>query len=383
MSTIVPLGQLFGGKSIRLTPPMGPTNEQCLSVRDVIMVVGGQESKRANEVWQRLSPEVKDELAAFCGHFKFSGRGQSDQPVISFTGALKLVMMLPGETAKKTRGQFVQILTRFYAGDSSLHGEIQANGASSAPINRLAQEAASGTGLTNSQDVVGMKRYRDLCEETARFQQVIISRQNVMVDLFMREMTLVTAKKDLADVEASKEKLELMKWDKISQIEKERDERAIMRNERLSQIEKDKQEYLANVKVNLATKLATIPSSGPAQLPIWTPSVSAHPPVNPKTILELARVMPEWGQLSDDDKSRLVNKCGRDVIGAPYNIPFMSEKVKETSPTGSEFHVNQFEQPYHFQVTQALQALVMKMRRDASSINLNSQRTIMSCWNNN
>ena len=316
-------------------------------------------------------------------NFKFPGRGQSKQPVISFKGCLKLVMMLPGETAKKTRSQFTDILTRFYAGDSSLHGEIQANGASSAPINQLAQETVGGKGLTNGQDVVGMKRYRDLCEETAKFQQVIVSRQNVMVDLFTREMTLVNAKKDLADVEVSKEKLELIKWDRIAQIEKDKDERAIMRTERISQIEREKEEYVAKIKLDLATKLSAIPSCGPSHLPIWTPSVLGNTPVNLKTVMELASCMPEWGQLTSDEKTRLVNKCGRDDVSAPYNVPFMPVKVQETSPNGSVFPVNQFEQAYHYQVTQALQAVLIKMRRESSNIHLNSQRTIMACWKNN
>ena len=321
--------------------------------------------------------------------------------MISFKGCLKLVMMLPGETAKKTRSQFADILTRFYAGDSSLHGEIKANGASSAPINQLAQEAnAGGTGLTNGHDIVGMKRFRDLCEESATFQSLILSRQHLMIDLFGQEMALVTAKKELAGIEVTKQKMELTKWDRISQIEKEKDERAVVRTERfsqierekeeravvrterISQIEREKEERIAVIKLDLATKLAAIPSCGPAHIPIWTPSVPVNAPVNPKTVLELASGMAAWGQLTDDEKSRLVNKCGRAIISAPHNIPFMPDKVQEKSQSGSYFAVNQFEQPYHSQITQALQGLLIKMRQEAPVIHANSQRTINSFWNN-
>ena len=403
MSSIIPLGKLFGGKSVRLTPPMpmGPKDEWFSSVRDIITVVCDQSNKRASETWINIGEEGKTELSEYLRNFKFPGRGQSVQPVISFKGCLKLLMKLPGETAKKVRSQFTDILTLFYAGDSSLHGEIEANSASSAPINQLAQEAnAGGTGLMNGHDIVGMKRFRDLCEESANFQSLILSRQHLMVNLFSQEMALVTAKKELAGMEVTMQERELFKLDRISQIEKEKDERAVIRTERISQIEREKEERavvrterisqierekeerIAVIKLDLATKLAAIPSCGPAHIPIWTPSVPVNAPVNPKTVLELASGMAAWGQLTDDEKSRLVNKCGRAIISAPHNIPFMPDKVQEISPIGSYFAVNQFEQPYHSQITQALQGLLIKMRQEAPVIQHNSQRTINSFWNN-
>ena len=37
-----------------------------MSVRDIIMVVCGQNNKRASETWQRLPEEYKNEVSAFC-----------------------------------------------------------------------------------------------------------------------------------------------------------------------------------------------------------------------------------------------------------------------------------------------------------------------------
>ena len=81
------------------------------------------------------------EVATFCGNFKFPGQGQKTQPVITLKGALKLIEWLPGENAKNYRGQAVEILTRYLAGDASMHKELEANAAFTSPINVLASES--------------------------------------------------------------------------------------------------------------------------------------------------------------------------------------------------------------------------------------------------
>ena len=67
---------------------------QYLSVRDVIMYFGGHSAKTANRVWERLSDSRKEEVATECRNFKFSGQGQSEQPVITFKGFLKLYIII-------------------------------------------------------------------------------------------------------------------------------------------------------------------------------------------------------------------------------------------------------------------------------------------------
>ena len=73
--------------------------------------------------------------------FYGSGRGEKIQDVIDFQGALKLIMWLPGNTARDFRGKTVDILTRYFAGDSSLHAEVEANAESGAAINEAARAA--------------------------------------------------------------------------------------------------------------------------------------------------------------------------------------------------------------------------------------------------
>ena len=80
------------------------------------------------EVWRNLPDSKKSEVEEFFLTFKFPGRGQQDQLVITFHGALKLIMFLPGETAKMYCLAMVKIILRYFAGDKSiLEEEIEAN----------------------------------------------------------------------------------------------------------------------------------------------------------------------------------------------------------------------------------------------------------------
>lgn len=133
---LVPEGQ--NQKSVRFTVIDGI---QYLSIRDIIMVMCNKNQNRAVEVWARLPEHYKEEITAFCGNHQFKGTGQKVQPVIQFQGALKLLMWLPGEQAKILRGKAADILTRYFAGDSSLHAEVEANAESGAAINEAARAA--------------------------------------------------------------------------------------------------------------------------------------------------------------------------------------------------------------------------------------------------
>jgi hypothetical protein len=98
-----------------------------MSVRDIIMCVCGKKANRAAETWANLSTEVIDVFSEYIQKYQFLGRGQRAQPVITFEGAIKLVMVLPGQKAKNTRGAFAKILARYCEGDMSLCEEISKN----------------------------------------------------------------------------------------------------------------------------------------------------------------------------------------------------------------------------------------------------------------
>ena len=135
-TSVIPFDEIVPGATVRFCVVEG---KQYLSVRDVIMHICGKDQHDAAQIWRRTPPSRLSELGTFCSNFKFPGRGQSEQPVITFPGALKLVMFLPGKNARKLRSKMVAILTRYFAGDPSLLHEIEENGHSDAPIPQLAR----------------------------------------------------------------------------------------------------------------------------------------------------------------------------------------------------------------------------------------------------
>ena len=122
----------------------------CLSVKDLIKVICNPTSKNAMCPWDRLSEDQKSELLAFCKHWVFPGRGRQDPKVITFKGALKIVMWLGGEKAKEYRTKMVEILTRYFAGDPTIIRDLYLNAQSDAPLNQFARasmQAEAGENL--------------------------------------------------------------------------------------------------------------------------------------------------------------------------------------------------------------------------------------------
>jgi hypothetical protein len=119
----------------------------------------GVANKAASQIWDRIPDTVKNELSSFCGKFQFPGRGQREQPVITFPGALKLAMFLPGEKAKQYRSGMVSIIHRYFAGDPSILREIEANAASDSPIAQMARSSLYTE--AGASDLAGHKRLRE------------------------------------------------------------------------------------------------------------------------------------------------------------------------------------------------------------------------------
>ena len=134
--SVVPFDEIVAGASARLA-----VIEQLpyLCARDVIMFICGKNNKQASQIWARLSEEQLNELSSFRRNFQFPGQGQSEQPVLTFKGILKLIMWVGGENAKKYRSSMVSILQRYYAGDGSLLDDVEANAQSAGPVQQMAR----------------------------------------------------------------------------------------------------------------------------------------------------------------------------------------------------------------------------------------------------
>ena len=139
----LPFDEIVPGATVRFCVIDGV---QYLSIRDMIMCVCSKDNKDACKIWERLPETQKEEVESFCRNFQFHGQGQSKQPVITFIGALKLIMVLPGEAAKKHRSAMTDILRRYFAGDASLLDEIERNQVSESPIAQMARASLAGEG---------------------------------------------------------------------------------------------------------------------------------------------------------------------------------------------------------------------------------------------
>ena len=177
---VIPFDEIVPGATVRFCVKDGV---QYLSIRDMIMCVCGKDQHDAARTWREMNPERVSEVGQFLSQYQFPGKGQSEQPVISFVGALKLVMFLPGEAAKRHRSAMADILRRYFAGDASLIDEIEANQASDSPIAQMAR--ASLAAEPALEDAVDRKRKRE------REDQELLQLKVSNVSLFANTMALI------------------------------------------------------------------------------------------------------------------------------------------------------------------------------------------------
>jgi hypothetical protein len=200
----IPLDEIIPGAHIRCTVIGGI---QYLSTRDFIMHMCDKDNNHAAEIWRRLSVDLKTELNSHCVNFQFKGRGQSEQAVITFPGAIKLLMFLPGEKAKINRSFMTEILVRYFAGDPTLIREVEANTASDDPVAEMAR--ASLPAFAHDHADLRLKRKREELEFVKSGMEFYV---NISTNKALDERGLVVFKdavlalhtKDLLEIEDTK-----------------------------------------------------------------------------------------------------------------------------------------------------------------------------------
>ena len=94
-----------------------------LCIYELLEICSGKSATARSQEWAKLKkyPEIKKSLI----EYKF--RGERYTSMITFAGALKVVMLMTGHFAASCRTSFVQLLMRYAEGDESLHAEVEAN----------------------------------------------------------------------------------------------------------------------------------------------------------------------------------------------------------------------------------------------------------------
>jgi len=119
---------------------------------------------------------------------QLSSRGGPKTKLLSFKDAVEFIMVLPGEFAKGVRKQFADIITRYAAGDKSLHNEINANAASNSPIAQMARAAA---GIEPEDPESKRKRVRREELELVRLEDEIKEKRIKNMEGFLGLMTRI------------------------------------------------------------------------------------------------------------------------------------------------------------------------------------------------
>eukprot|EP00960_Hanusia_phi_P010603 310983-Hanusia_phi.AAC.3 len=128
---MIPLPFIREDAKIRITSDKPPL----ISVIDMIMSVCETNNNHAWVIFKRLSNEVTTK----CSDFKFPGRGQRDTPICTLDTILIIMQHLPGAVAAKNREKTAETMRRYFAGDPTLHDEIDRNATSSDPVCRIAR----------------------------------------------------------------------------------------------------------------------------------------------------------------------------------------------------------------------------------------------------
>jgi hypothetical protein len=211
------------------------------------MVMSEKNRHYAAETWRKLSENFKTEVADFLRHYKFSGRGQQNQPVIQFQGALKLLMWLPGEKAKSFRSQAAEILTRYYAGDKTLLKEVWENAQSGAPVNQAARAAIGIAEL----DEYSEKRQKVV--ESIREDIELVKLATASGKAYVAQMNeTMGVKKEMFDMEISFDERKLSIEEKRLAIEKKKlsieKKRLLLQREKRAFMEEDSRHELDHKK---------------------------------------------------------------------------------------------------------------------------------------
>jgi len=207
MESVIPFGELAPNASVRFTKI---NDKYHMSIRDLVMVYCEVDNNYAAQIWRRLPDERKKEVQSYCGIWKFAGPREKTQDVITFEGAMKLIMWLPGNSAKDFRSKVTDILTRYLAGDHTLVNEIEKNAESNHPVNVMARAAMEDSESSEDEMVKKRKIARAEALEDMKIQEMALSLQERASALKERANALETERR-VKDLDFFKTSMELVK----------------------------------------------------------------------------------------------------------------------------------------------------------------------------
>jgi len=328
------------------------TEDGLIWALDLVMVVTGKNNNEAGEVLRRLKHDIFDSSKLLETHL--TANGGKKTKLVSFDHALELVMVLPGKVAKEFRVQACDILKRFFAGDQSLHAEINRNSASSAPIHAMARGELP-------ECISGVKRIHS---EIAEAETALVKVDNMVQCLETR----------LTGIKTVMESVDLTQLIRIYELEGSIPQKLTLEtakaqfaSEAHSRAETAKDADLVRLDKRLAieAKYKAIinpvvhPIVHPIQ-PVPIPLESMQPAPLNKTVLQLASEQPYWRSLTKAEKNKLVRETGYAITKAGIDPDV--EKVIEKTLDGASRRVNTFHLSHHPSIISELDDKHMQLR---------------------
>lgn len=114
------------------------TKESNINAIDLVTAVCNKDRNDAGQTLRRL---IASEKLSSTDLTYISVGTKKKICMVSFTNAIKLMMLLPGNFAQVNRQKFAQILHQYYAGSAELKAQIDRNAASHDLLHILAREA--------------------------------------------------------------------------------------------------------------------------------------------------------------------------------------------------------------------------------------------------
>ena len=345
---------------------------------DLAMVVTGKDKRQAAKAIRDIPSDMFDLGGKIHPRSLFLPSGTKTVKFVTYEDSLQLIMALGGKQANLVKTQFAKILTRYFAGDATMHGELEANAASSSPLNFLARESETfGSKRVHSNDSFDerqlevAKKTRLELEKSVEVSNTLgtnLSQQGPDVTLMLEAYEkILSIQRDIAEaqlsVETAKQQTHAVDMqctkEKVSielEFKEELARRDLSQKEELAKFELIQKEELAKrLTADREAELAFIAQKrqvmeGPLQLghqaaPTPAPiEVVAQVP-QPKTIRDIAKEDYFWPNLSDYEREDLLRKASAYVSHLPV-VP-MPDKVKEINSARFLMEVNAYNLPDH------------------------------------
>ena len=325
---------------------------------DVAKIVSGTDQNQAAEKIRKIPSGLFDPKRFQVRMIKLPS-GTKKTKFVTYEDVFKLVMAIGGKTANSFKAQFIEILTRVFAGDPLMMDVIATNAASNAPIHALAREsetmggghalndgdmgiedAGTGSELDDEEDVEG---------ETLKVTKAVwdnVSRQKAE----MKEM------KTLAEYISYKQKegaAAQIKAEEAKQATFVQENAALtvryaielghvdtLGKRRAAEFEEEDRRRAKELDFIKNKRLAL---EGP--LVADTPPVAAVPAPDPRSVMEIVEEEDYWKDLTRPQRKELVCTVGGRLpkVGV-YAAP---GKVSKVDPYGKEWDTNVYDRQDH------------------------------------